>query len=60
MIYEGGSGEYFTVHVRLIVLPRSIKRSGPPTTSVTGSVKNITKKEIFYLQKFLMTFQHVI
>lgn len=34
----GGSGKCFTMHVRLIVEPMSIYKSGPPKIDVTGSV----------------------
>lgn len=35
----GGSGAYFTMHVRFIVDPLLINKSGPPTISVTGSAR---------------------
>lgn len=37
IIVGGGSGEYLTRHVRLIVEPMLMKRSGPPRISVIGS-----------------------
>lgn len=36
-INAGGSGLCRTTQVRLMVLPRSMNNSGPPTTSVSGS-----------------------
>lgn len=47
----GGSGAYFTTHVRFIVEPLFMKRSGPPVISVIGSVKkgkNREKKLVSY------------
>lgn len=40
----GGFGEYLMVHVKLIVLPLSTWRSGPPRIDAVGTVENI--KEI--------------
>lgn len=34
----GGSGELFTTHVKFIVEPLSMYKSGPPIISVDGSV----------------------
>lgn len=34
---KGLSGEFFTIHVKLIVLPKFTKISGPPMTLVKGS-----------------------
>lgn len=34
----GGSGRYLTMHVKLMVEPMSIYKSGPPRIVVTGSV----------------------
>lgn len=34
----GGSGANLTIHVRFMVEPLFIKRSGPPIISVIGSV----------------------
>ena len=36
----GGSGDLRTTHVRLMVLSVSIKSSGPPRISVTGSERS--------------------
>lgn len=41
----GGSGAYLTTHVKFIVEPLLINRSGPPSISVIGSEK-ITKLKI--------------
>lgn len=37
-MYAGGSGELSTTHVRFIVEPLSIYKSGAPIISVDGSV----------------------
>lgn len=39
-IVLGGSGVCRTIHVRLIVDPAYMNRSGPPRISVSGSVDN--------------------
>lgn len=41
----GGSGAYFTTHVRFIVEPLFMKRSGPPVISVIGSARKIERRD---------------
>lgn len=45
-MYAGGSGELYTTHVKLIVEPLSMYRSGAPIISVDGSAKKCNKKKI--------------
>lgn len=49
-MYAGGSGEYKTTQVRLIVLPLSMYSSGPPIISVVGSVNKSTLCVICIIQ----------
>lgn len=41
----GGSGANLTMHVRFIVDPLFINRSGPPTTSVIGSANWMRERD---------------
>lgn len=43
---KGDSGEFFTIHVKLIVEPVLIKISGPPIMVVNGSVNVISKLKL--------------
>lgn len=47
-MYAGGSGESFTTHVKFIVEPLSMYRSGAPIISVDGSA-NKNRKEREYV-----------
>lgn len=45
----GGSGELLTTHVKFIVEPLSIYKSGAPIISVDGSINKWEKKNIIIL-----------
>lgn len=45
----GGSGANFTMHVKFIVEPLFMKRSGPPMISVIGSENEKERKIKFLL-----------
>lgn len=46
-MYEGGSGLYLMMQVKLIILPLSTWRSGPPRMEAVGTGKGY-KEFLFY------------
>lgn len=59
----GGSGAYLTTHVKFIVDPLLINKSGPPIISVTGSENrrtNINLEWIFFKEKVTPTIQRKV
>lgn len=50
-MYAGGSGELRMTHVRLMVEPLSMYRSGAPMISVDGSAVNYIEKQISIIMK---------
>lgn len=44
-MYAGGSGEFSITHVKFMVDPLSMYKSGAPIISVDGSIVNKSKKK---------------
>lgn len=61
-MYAGGSGEFSITHVKLMVDPLSIYKSGPPIICVVGSAnkinENVTNIHIHNIIKNIITAMH--
>lgn len=53
-MYAGGSGEFSITHVKFMVDPLSIYKSGAPIISVDGSIHEKKKKYMYIIQQYFL------